>query len=154
MEFRIGDKIRFKHDASEIAVLVVRATLGHAGLLCVSECGKRVAWAQPEEVDLDHRPGPAANEEIQKAIREVLLSDEFLAAFAAAWLKTPILHESELNLTVSDETRPYKSWNEIIKEAFQPITTAEVISDATLEPITGSESEAYYLNKLKNGESN
>ena len=115
MEFRIGDRIRFKHDASEITVLVVRAMLGHAGLLCVSECGKRVAWAQPEEVDLDQRPGPTAKEEIQQAIREVLLSEEFLKAFAAAWMKTPILH--------------------------------------TLEPITGSESEAYYLNKLKNGES-
>lgn len=121
MEFRIGDRIRFKHDASEITFLVDRATLGHAGLLCISECGKRVAWAQPDEVDLEHRPGPTAKEEIKQAIREVLLSEEFLKAFAAAWVKTPILHESELNLK--------------------------------LEPITGSESEAYCLNKLKNGES-
>ena len=37
-------------------------------------------------------------EELKQAIREVLLSEEFLKAFAAAWLKTPILHESELNL--------------------------------------------------------
>lgn len=92
-------------------------------------------------------------EAIKQAIREVLLSDEFLKAFAAAWVKTPILHESELNLIVADETRPYKSWNEIINEAFQPVTTAEVISDVSLEPITGSESEAYYLDKLKKGES-
>lgn len=92
-------------------------------------------------------------EAIKQAIREVLLSEEFLAAFAAAWLKTPILHESELNLIVADETRPYKSWNEIFKEESQPITTAEVSSDAAIEPIKGSESEAYYLNKLKNGES-
>ena len=93
-------------------------------------------------------------EAIKQAIREVLLSEEFLKAFAAAWVKTPILHESELNLIVAEEIRPYKSWNEIVKESSQPITTAEVSSDATLEPITGSESEAYYLNKLKNGESN
>jgi len=92
-------------------------------------------------------------EAIKQAIREVLLSEEFLKAFAAAWVKTPILHESELNLIVADETRPYKSWNVIVEESFQPIATAEVSSDATLEPITGSESEAYYLNKLKNGES-
>jgi len=96
--FQIGDRVRFKHDASEITVLVVRATLGHAGLLCVSECGKRVAWAQPGGVGLEHRPGPTAKDEIKQAIREVLLSEEFLAAFAAAWIKTPILHESELNL--------------------------------------------------------
>ena len=140
MVFNIGDRVRFKHDASEITVLVVRATLGHAGLLCVSECGRRVAWAQPDEVDLDHRPGPTAKDEIKQAIREVLLSEEFLAAFAAAWLKTPILHESGLNL-------------EIPEDAFQPIATLQATSQATLEPITGSESEAYYLNKLKSGES-
>ena len=61
-------------------------------------------------------------EELKQAIREVLLSEEFLAAFAAAWQKTPLIHKSELDLSI--------------------------------EPITGSESEAYYLNKLKNGESN
>lgn len=98
MEFRIGDRIRFKHDASEIAVLVVRATLGHAGLLCVSECGKRVAWAQPEEVDLDQRPGPTAKDEIQQAIREVLLSDEFLRAFSRAYMETPCIPAYEINL--------------------------------------------------------
>lgn len=37
-------------------------------------------------------------EAIKQAIRELLLSEEFLAAFAKAWMKTPILHESELNL--------------------------------------------------------
>ena len=58
---------------------------------------------------------------IKEAIREVLLSEEFLTAFAAAWMKTPLIHKSELDLSI--------------------------------EPITGSASEAYYLNKLKNGES-
>lgn len=125
MEFIIGDRIRFKHDASEITVLVVRATLGHAGLLCVSECGKRVVWAQPEEVDLDHRPGPTAKEEVKQAVREVLLSEEFLAAFAAAWVKTPILHESELNLIsggVGDLTEAY-NLNELAKQHQSPEVT-------------------------------
>ena len=40
-------------------------------------------------------------EAIKQAIREVLLSEEFLKAFAAAWLKTPILHASELNFVTS-----------------------------------------------------
>ena len=124
MEFRIGDRIRFKHDASEITVLVVRANLGHAGLLCVSECGKRVAWAQPEEVDLDHRPGPTAKEELKQAISEVLLSYEFLTAFAKAFVNTP----------VPSTNFPF------------------VTNDLYVEPITGSESEAYYLNKSKKGE--
>ncbi len=124
MEFRIGDRVRFKHDASEIAVLVVRATLGHAGLLCVSECGRRVAWAQPDEVDLDHRPGPTAKEELKQAISEVLLSYEFLTAFAKAFVNTP----------VPSTNFPF------------------VTNDLYVEPITGSESEAYYLNKSKKGE--
>lgn len=58
---------------------------------------------------------------LKQAIREVLLSKEFLTEFAAAWIKTPLIHKSELDLSI--------------------------------EPITGSASEAYYLNKLKNGES-
>ena len=60
-------------------------------------------------------------EAIRQAIREVLLSKEFLESFAEAWMKTPLIHKSELDLSI--------------------------------EPITGSASEAYYLNKLKNGES-
>lgn len=62
-------------------------------------------------------------EAIKQAIREVLLSDEFLTAFAAAWQKTPILHESEVNLgpkffvcepaDVSEEVRRYS--NEVKK---------------------------------------
>lgn len=39
-------------------------------------------------------------EELKQAIREVLLSDEFLKAFAAAWQKTPVLHVDEMNLTI------------------------------------------------------
>jgi hypothetical protein len=57
---------------------------------------------------------------VKQAVREVLLSDEFLTAFAAAWVKTPLIHKSEMNLTI--------------------------------DPITGTESEAYYLDKLKKGE--
>lgn len=142
MEFRIGDRIRFKHDASEIAVLVVRATLGHAGLLCVSECGKRVAWAQPEEVDLDQRPGPTAKDEIQQAIREVLLSDEFLAEFAKAFVNAPM--PSTLQPVVLS-TQIERS---IAQEAFEWFKS----EDIAIAPITGSESEAYYLDKLKKGE--
>jgi hypothetical protein len=37
-------------------------------------------------------------EAIKQAIREVLLSEEFLAAFAKAWQKTPLIHAEELNL--------------------------------------------------------
>lgn len=37
-------------------------------------------------------------ESLKQAIREVLLSKEFLEAFAAAWQKTPIVKYDELNL--------------------------------------------------------
>ena len=33
---------------------------------------------------------PYAEPEFKQAIREVLLSDEFMKAFAAAWMKTPL----------------------------------------------------------------
>jgi hypothetical protein len=46
--------------------------------------------------------------EIKQAIREVLLSDEFLKAFAAAWQKTPLIHNEELN------TRPTYTNGEIV----------------------------------------
>ena len=148
MVFNIGDKVRLKQDTKDDLPLIVRAVKESNLFLCVSVCGIRRLWCCDLELELVE-----TQTDIKQAIREVLLSDEFLKAFAAARVKTPILHESELNLIVADETRPYKSWNEIAKEAFQPVATAEVSSDATLEPITGSESEAYYLNKLKNGES-
>ena len=33
---------------------------------------------------------PYAEPDLKQAIREVLLSDEFLTAFAAAWMRTPL----------------------------------------------------------------
>lgn len=47
-------------------------------------------------------------EELKQAIREVLLSDEFLAAFAAAWQKTPLVHVDEMKLTIEPITKEEK----------------------------------------------
>lgn len=150
MVFKGGDRVRLKDDDSDKTWIVCSVfwEMNEALIMGFGENTTCHRLVNPAEIVLVDQ-----NEDIKQAIREVLLSEEFLAAFAAAWLKTPILHESELNLIVADETRPYKSWNEIFKEESQPITTAEVSSDAAIEPIKGSESEAYYLNKLKNGES-
>lgn len=151
MVFKSGDRVRVKDDNSG-KTWIVSSVFRELNEVLIQGFEKNETChrlVNPAEIVLVDQ-----NEDIKQAIREVLLSEEFLKAFAAAWVKTPILHESELNLIVADETRPYKSWNEIIKESFQPMPTAEVSLDATLEPITGSESEAYYLNKLKNGESN
>jgi hypothetical protein len=45
---------------------------------------------------------------VKQAVRVVLLSDEFLTAFAAAWQKTPLIHNEELN------TRPTYTNGEIV----------------------------------------
>lgn len=45
---------------------------------------------------------------VKQAVREVLLSDEFLKAFAAAWVKTPLIHKSEMNLTIEPITKEDK----------------------------------------------
>lgn len=86
-EFKIGDVVRLIDDASTPEELVVRSNQ-QGVVLCVSECGSRVCWEADHNLELVHRPDPQAD--IKQAIREVLLSDEFMAAFAAAWMKTPI----------------------------------------------------------------
>jgi hypothetical protein len=45
-------------------------------------------WVSPYSCELVHRHDPQAD--LIQAIREVLLSDEFMKAFAAAWMKTPL----------------------------------------------------------------
>ena len=86
-EFEIGDVVRLKSDdESDLDVVVRGNTRGI--LLCVSECGNRVVRSWADKVVLVHRPDPHAD--IKQAIREVLLSDDFMKAFAAAWMKTPL----------------------------------------------------------------
>jgi len=119
MVFNIGDRVRLKHDNKENPSLMVRSEVHGQRFLCISDCGQRMVWATTHELELVE-----SNFDLKQAIREVLLSKEFLESFAEAWMKTPLIHKSELS------------------GLYFPI-----------EPITGSASEAYYLNKLKNGES-
>ena len=116
MVFNVGDKVRLKQDDKDELPLIVRAVKDSNLCLCISNCGNRRLWCCDLELELIETQA-----DLKQAIREVLLDDEFLAAFAKAWQKTPLVHVDEMKLTI--------------------------------EPITGSESEAYYLNKLKNGES-
>ena len=86
-DFKIGDVVRIETDKADSLRLVIRGinySTSHA-FLCVSECGKRIRWSAIEEMELVNRPDPQAD--LQQAIREVLLSDEFMAAFAAAFMK-------------------------------------------------------------------
>ena len=88
-DFKIGDVVRLKTDGPDKLKLIVRdrdATDGQ--ILCRSECSQRIIWASPLSCELVHRPDPQAD--LKQAIREVLLGDEFMAKFAAAWMKTPL----------------------------------------------------------------
>ena len=122
-EFKIGDVVRFKTDEPGRLPLVVRDTEGEF-LHCSSKCERRRATSHFSDLELINRPDPQAD--LKQAIREVLLSDEFMTAFAAAWMKTPI--------------------------PIQEFAFYKPSEGLAVTPITGSESEAYYLDKLKKGE--
>ena len=85
--FKIGDVVRLKKDEPERLNLVLVKFDGQ-GAFGVSDCGRRRTWAAFEDCELVNRPDSQAD--IKQAIREVLLSDEFMTKFAAAWMKTPL----------------------------------------------------------------
>lgn len=86
-DFKIGDVVRLKKDEPERLNLVLVKFDGQ-GAFGVSDCGRRRTWAAFEDCELVNRPDSQAD--IKQAIREVLLSDEFMTKFAAAWMKTPL----------------------------------------------------------------
>ena len=86
-DFKIGDVVRLKKDEPERLNLVLVKFDGQ-GAFGVSECGRRRTWAAFEDCELITRPDPQAD--LIQAIREVLLSGDFMTKFAAAWMKTPI----------------------------------------------------------------
>lgn len=93
-DFKIGDVVRLKTDEPDRLPLVIKEFDGN-GAMCRSECGRRCTWAAFSDFELITRPDPHAElaEVIQKvfqATRDLLLSDEFMTAFAAAWMKTPL----------------------------------------------------------------
>ena len=80
-EFKIGDKVWVELQVVEASGDMIQV---------VSDPNQQpyqtavLGWAHAS--DLRSSAGP----DLKQAIREVLLSDEFLKAFAAAWMKTPI----------------------------------------------------------------
>ena len=88
-QFKIGDVVRLKTDGPDKLSLTLRCfDLTDGTVLCMSECSRRITWVKTWELELVNRPDPQAD--IKQAIREVLLSDEFLTKFAAAFIKTPL----------------------------------------------------------------
>ena len=60
----LGDVVRLKTDGPERLPLIVRSveTQSHGDFaLCVSECGKRISWADPGALELVNRPDPQAD---------------------------------------------------------------------------------------------
>ena len=137
-DFKVGDVVRFKTDEPGRLPLIVRDSEGEF-LHCSSECKRRRATSHFSDLELVNRPDPQAD--LKQAIRDVLLSDEFMAAFAAAWRKTPI----PMAIYFDD-----KGQQRIQSLAGYPF--GEPSEGLAIAPITGSESEAYYLDKLKKGE--
>ena len=81
-EFKVGDVVRLKKEKADSLKLVIRGvdtTNRIRSYLCVSKCGQRISWAAFDEMQLVSRPDPQAD--LKQAIREVLLSDEFMLAF-------------------------------------------------------------------------
>ena len=80
-EFKIGDKVWVELQVVEASGDMIQV---------VSDPNQQpyqtavLGWAHAS--DLRSSAGP----DIKQAIREVLLSDEFMTAFAAAWMKTPL----------------------------------------------------------------
>ena len=88
--FKIGDVVRLKTDEPGRLPLIVRDVEGDF-LHCSSECERRRTTVHFPDAELVNRPDPQAD--LKQAIREVLLSEEFMAAFAAAFMVAPFPFE-------------------------------------------------------------
>ena len=134
-DFKIGDVVRFKEDKEGDINVIVKAIDGY--LLCVSTCGERWVRATSLGVELVNRHDPQAD--IKQAIREVLLSDEFMAAFAAAFRS-----EAVSQYTFSDEVRslehPIPGVNQPMKSS-EP-TQAQQLAERTIKAIWQANDEA------------
>ena len=82
--FNIGDKVRLKDDATNRrwSVVDIQPAIG-----AVQICAKDLGMYRVVETSLLVEVDPVS--EIKQAIREVLLSDEFLREFAKAFLNAP-----------------------------------------------------------------
>ena len=139
-QFKIGDVVRLKTDGPDTLPLIVKEFGGDGKwAYCESKCLNMRGWEKLGDIELVNCPDRQAD--LKQAIREVLLSDEFVAKFAAAWMKTPI----PLSNPCDD-----KGAERVQSLADYP--PGEPSEGLAIAPITGSESEAYYLDKLKKGE--
>lgn len=87
MVFNIGDKVRLKddHPDSQWVVMMIYHDLNKVGILHSNDFGTQMQVVDPLRLT---RIDPL--DEIKQAIREVLLSEEFLSAFAKAFVNAPM----------------------------------------------------------------
>jgi len=95
MVFNIGDKVRLKddHPDSQWVVMMIYHDLNKVGILHSNDFGTQMQVVDPLRLT---RIDPL--DELKQAIREVLLSEEFLTAFSKAYMETPCIPNYEINL--------------------------------------------------------
>ena len=94
MVFNIGDKVRLEHDHPDSiwVVVMVYEDTGRIGILHSTKDGSQMLWVNPSRLTLVDR-----HADLKQAIREVLLSEEFLKAFLKAYMETPCIPNYEIN---------------------------------------------------------
>lgn len=121
-DFKIGDVVRLKSDEPDRLPLVIKH-IEAEWAYCESKCLDRREWQKLSDMN----PDPHAD--IKQAIREVLLSDEFMAAFAAAWMKTP------LPLAMNFDSKDGERIQSLTDYPFGEPTKAQSLADRTLKAI-------------------
>jgi hypothetical protein len=110
-KFEIGDVVRLKTDSPKRLKLIVRS-IDSDRLECTSECERRRVISHGDDFELVERPDPQAD--MKQAIREVLLSDEFMTTFAAAFLSATV-PRSTLEHPIPGVNRPMRNEAQLSK---------------------------------------
>ena len=128
-DFKIGDVVRLKTDEPGRLPLIVRDVEGDF-LQCSSECQRRRTTVHFPDAELINRPDPQAD--LKQAIREVLLSDEFMTKFAAAF-RSQVVSQHTVSGEVRSLEHPIPGVNQPTKSS-EP-TKAQQLADRTLKAI-------------------
>jgi hypothetical protein len=135
-KFKIGNVVRLKTDSPERLRLIVRS-IDSDCLECTSECERRRVISHGDNFELVERPDPQAD--MKQAIREVLLSDEFMTAFAAAFLSATV-PRSTLEHPTPGFIRPMRTeaqlskMVEMVRQSLATEPNSPKILDSSSEP--------------------
>lgn len=136
-KFKIGDVVRLKTDSPERLRLIVRS-IDSDRLECTSECERRRVISHGDDFELVERPDPQAD--MKQAIREVLLSDEFMTMFAAAFLSASV-PQLTLEDLIPGVNRPMRNeaqlskMVEMVRQSLTPEPNPSEIPNSSSEPM-------------------